>query len=94
MSKLSNIGKHYFLVVFGILLFLCYLNGLGNNNGYVLTAAILGVLVAAYYIANGLLAILLPGKLPEKLKNIFAVVDVIAYPAFFFVTALLAIKRL
>ncbi len=91
MSKLSSIGKQYFLVVFGILLFLFYLNGLGNNNGYIIAIAILGVLVAAYYIANGLLAVLLPGKLPERLKNIFAVVDVIAYPAFFFVTTLLAV---
>lgn len=90
MKKISSIGKPYFLVVFGVLLLLFYLNGL-TNGGSLLALAIIGIIVAAYYIASGVLNIIFGDKFPENEKKLFGLIDISAFPVLMFVYYLITV---
>ena len=89
MKKLHEIVKPYLLIIFGGLLFLLYLNLLAGQN-MVLVYGIVGVVIASYYLAVGILGIVIADKL-EKAKKILDIVTISLYPVFMFTMNLLSI---
>ena len=89
MKKLHEIVKPYLLIIFGGLFFLLYLNLLAGQD-MVLVYGIVGVVIASYYLAVGILGIVIADKL-EKAKKILDIVTISLYPVFMFTMNLLSI---
>ena len=90
MKKLSELIKPYLSIVFGALLFLVFLNDLRGEGGQ-LALGIIGVVLAVYYLAAGILGIILGDKLPKVVKMIFEIASVSAFPALMFTEELISV---
>ena len=90
MKKLLEIIKPYLSIVFGALLLLVYLNYL-RYEGTALVLGIIAVVLAAFYLAAGILGIVLGDKLAALLKKVFEIVAVCAFPLFVFTGSLISV---
>ena len=89
MKKINEFVKPYIAIVFGALLLLFYLNWL-SGSGATLALGIVAIVMAAYYLASGILAIILGEKL-GKIGKVFNIVSICFFPAFMFAFFLVAI---
>lgn len=76
MKKIQELIKPIFLVVFGVIMLLIYLGGLGNDDAKFLVLAIFGVVFAAYYISVGLLNVTMGEKMNATLKMFLDILNV------------------
>ena len=84
MKKITDILKPNILIVFGALFFLVYLNYLSYSDE-ALALGIIAVIFASYYIAIGILGIILGDKFSPMLKKVFDVVSACLFPIFMFI---------
>ena len=78
------------LIIFGALLILYYMNWL-QGGGAMLALGIVAVVMAAYYVAIGVLGIVIGDKLPKK---VFDIISASLYPLFMFVYFLITLINL
>ena len=90
MKKIFDFIKPNILIILGGLMFLTYLNYLMIQSAY-LALGILGVTTGAFYITVGILNILIPNKLNEKLNKIFVIIGVSLFGVFMFTGYLLSL---
>ena len=88
MKKIQEIIKPLILVIFGALLLLFYMNFINadyaeNIPGY-LALGIIGVTFAAYYIAVGVLNVLIGSKFNQKLRLVFDLLNISLFAAVMF----------
>lgn len=88
MKKVHEFLKPFLSIILGALLLLVYLNYL-SLRGTPLALGIIAVVFASYYLASGILSLVLGFKLPLGLKGVFDIVTISAYPLLFFVQMLL-----
>ncbi|MCR4911873.1 MAG: hypothetical protein K5925_05050 [Bacilli bacterium] len=84
MKKVYDIIKPFISIIFGALLFLIYLNSLDSQNGYFLALGILGVIFACYYIATGIIGLIVGSKLPARFKMVLEILSVDIFTLFMF----------
>ena len=89
MKKIGDFLKPNILIIFGALLLLYFLNYL-SLNGAGLAIGIFAVVISAYYLAIGILGILMGNKFSPQLKKIFEVISVSLFGIFMFVFFLLS----
>ena len=85
MKKVTDLLRPNILIVFGALLLLFFLNYLQYTGG-TLAIGIIAVIMAAYYLAIGILSIIIGDKLPKK---VFDLISVMFFPVFMFVLFLI-----
>ena len=85
MKKVTDFLRPNILIVFGALLLLFFLNYLQYTGG-TLAVGIIAVIMSVYYLAIGILSIIVGDKLPKK---IFDIISVIFFPVFMFVLFLI-----
>ena len=85
MKKVTDFIKPNILIIFGALLLLFFLNYLQYQGG-TLAIGIIAVVMSAYYLAVGILSIILGDKLPKRVLDI---VSVAFFPAFMFTLLLI-----
>lgn len=90
MKKVTDFLRPNILIVLGALLFLYYLNYL-SYEGSALAIGIFAVVLSAYYLAIGIVGVLLSNKLNQLVKKIFEVVSVSLFGAFMFTVTLILI---
>ena len=90
MGKLRDMLKPYLAVIFGALLFLIYLNYL-SYQGEALALGIIGVILAAFYLAAGIVETVAGDKLPAGAKKAFNITMIVAFPVFMFVSFLMTV---
>lgn len=88
MKKIGDFLKPNILIIFGALLLLNFLNYL-SLNGAGLAIGIIAVILSAYYLAVGILGILIGNKFSPQLKKIFEVLSVSLFGVFMFIYFLL-----
>lgn len=88
MKKVTDFLKPNILIIFGALLFLYYLNFL-SLRGAGLAVGIVAVVLSAYYLAIGIVGLLLGDKLSPMVKKVFEVISVCLFAVFMFVYVLL-----
>ena len=88
MKKIGDFLKPNILIIFGALLLLNFLNYL-SLNGAGLAIGIFAVVLSAYYLAVGILGILIGNKFSPQLKKIFEVLSVSLFGVFMFIYFLL-----
>lgn len=88
MKKVTDFLKPNILIIFGALLFLYYLNFL-SYKGAGLAVGIIAVVMSAYYLAIGIVGLLLGDKLSPMVKKVFEVISVCLFAVFMFVMILL-----
>ena len=88
MKKISELLKPYLSIILGALLLLVYLNWLSQQE-WVLALGIIAVVMAAYYLAVGVVGIVLGDKLPKGLKLALDITSICFFPVFMFVYFLL-----
>ena len=88
MKKIGDFLKPNILIIFGALLLLYFLNYL-SLNGAGLAIGIFAVVLSVYYLAVGILGILLGNKFSPQLKKIFEVISVSLFGVFMFIYFLL-----
>ena len=88
MKKIGDFLKPNILIIFGALLLLNFLNYL-SLNGAGLAIGIFAVVLSAYYLAVGILGILIGNKFSPQLKKIFEVISVSLFGVFMFIYFLL-----
>lgn len=88
MKKIGDFLKPNILIIFGALLLLNFLNYL-SLNGAGLAIGIVAVILSAYYLAVGILGILIGSKFSPQLKKIFEVLSVSLFGVFMFIFFLL-----
>lgn len=84
MKKISELIKPYLSIILGALLLLVYLNWLSQQE-WVLALGIVAVVMATYYIASGVIGIVLGDKLPKSLKLALDITSICLFPLFLFV---------
>ena len=89
MKKIGDFLKPNILIIFGALLLLYFLNYL-SLRGTGLAVGIFAVVISVYYLAIGILGILLGGKFSPQLRKIFEVISVSLFGIFMFVFFLLS----
>ena len=89
MKKLTDFLKPNILIILGALLFLYYMNWL-SNRGAGLAIGIVAVICAIYYIAIGVLEIIVGNKFSPQLKKIFELISVSLFAIFMFLFFLLS----
>ena len=89
MKKFTDFLKPNILIIFGALLFLYYMNWL-SNQGAGLAIGIVAVICAIYYIAIGVLEIIVGNKFSPQLKKIFELISVSLFAIFMFLFFLLS----
>ena len=85
MKKVTDFLRPNILIVFGALLLLFFLNYLQYTGG-TLAIGIIAVIMSAYYLAIGILGIIIGDKLPKKILDI---ISVVFFPVFMFVLFLI-----
>lgn len=90
MKRVTDFLRPNILIVLGALLFLYYLNYL-SYEGSALAIGIIAVVLSAYYLAIGIVGVLLSNKLNQLVKKIFEVVSVSLFGAFMFTVTLILI---
>ena len=88
MKKIGDIIKPFISIIFGALLFLVYLNYL-STGGTTLAIGIIGVILAAYYLAVGIVGTVLGEKMPGGVRDILDLVSIVLFPTFMFVVFLI-----
>ena len=92
MEKLRQLTRPFLAVILGTLLMLVYINLL-PLEGEALALGIIGLIVGVYYVATGILKVLLLDKFSEKTRKVVGVISVSLFPLFMFVSFLLRIVR-
>lgn len=82
--------KPFLVLVFGVLLFLYYFNKL-QLQGTDLAMGIIGFIIASYYIAAGILSVVLGSRMPVGLRIVFDILSVSLFPGFMFLAYLFVI---
>ena len=85
MKKVTDFLKPNILIVFGALLILFFLNYLQYGGG-TLAIGIIAVIMSVYYLAIGILGIIVGDKLPKK---IFDIISICFFPVFMFILFLI-----
>ena len=85
MKKVTDFLKPNILIVFGALLLLFFLNYLQYTGG-TLAIGIIAVIMSVYYLAIGILGIIVGDKLPKK---IFDIISICFFPVFMFILFLI-----
>ena len=93
MKKVSELLKPYLSIIFGALLFLIYFNSL-QYQGEALALGIIAVILAAYYVARGIIGIIIGDKMPQKLTLVLDILSVCLFALFMFVETLLTVVEL
>lgn len=88
MKKVTDFLKPNILIIFGALLFLYYLNYLNQKEGW-LAIGIIAVVLSVYYLAIGIIGLLLGDKLSPSTKRVFDVISVCLFAAFMFTVLLI-----
>ena len=89
MKKLVDLVKPFLSLVFGILLFLFYLNYLRSGApGAQIALGIIGVIIASYFLMIGIMGVLWP-KMPSGAKKVFDIISIASFAGFMFVVFLL-----
>ena len=88
MKKVFDLMKPYLSIVFGTLLFLCYLNWLSGSDE-ALAIGIIAVIVAVYYGGAGILLVVMGDRLSTMIKKGLNILSVSLFPTFMFVYFLL-----
>ena len=91
MKKLTDIIKPVISIIFGVILFLVYMNWLQSDAGSVIALGVIAIVLACFYVASGILAILLGEKMPDVLKKVFDIIAISAYAIFVFVYTIILI---
>lgn len=89
MKKVIDLVKPYILIILGALLFLYFMNWL-SNEGAGLALGIIAIVLAVYYLAVGVLSIVVGNKFSPMIKTIIDVVAVAFFAVFMFVLFLLS----
>ena len=92
MKKIKELLKPFIFIIFGALLFLCYFNGLSSEGGG-LAISIIAVVLAAYFLAVGILSVVLGEKL-GKTKGLLNLIGVATFPLFLGVVELITLINL
>lgn len=88
MKKVTDFLKPNILIILGAILFLYFLNYLSlQEEG--LAIGIIAVVISAYYLAVGILGVVIGNKLSPMLKKIFEIVAVCLFGTFMFLLFLL-----
>ena len=85
MKKVTDFLKPNILIVFGALLLLFFLNYLQYGGG-TLAIGIIAVIMSVYYLAIGILGIIVGDKLPKKVLDL---ISVMFFPVFMFILFLI-----
>ncbi len=89
MKKITEVIKPLLSIIFGALLLLLYMSFLrGDVPALYLTIAILGLIFAAYYIAAGILNVVLGDKLNKTVRMVFEILNVSLFALLFFLQLL------
>ena len=88
MKKSAALIKPYVSIIFGTLLFLYYLNWL-SLSGTGLAIGIIATVLSVYYLAAGILGVILGEKFGPGLKKGFDIASIVSFPTFFFVLLLI-----
>lgn len=88
MKRLHEIIRPFLAIILGALILLTNLNDLQGQNE-VLAYGIIGVVVAALYVAIGIVGLTLNNRLPGSAKRALEIVTVVTFPIFMFVFFLL-----
>lgn len=92
MKKLSDIIKPVISIVFGVLLFLVYMNWLQDGAaGGAIAIGVIALVLACFYVASGIIAVLLGEKMPAVLKKVFDIVAISAYAIFVFIYTIIVL---
>ena len=83
MKKISELIRPYLAIVFGALLLLYFLNWLGYQEGF-LAIGIMAVTISSFYIASGILTVILGEKMPAKLREVLDLLAIAIFPTFMF----------
>ena len=92
MKKIKELLKPFIFIIFGALLFLCYFNGL-SSKGAGLAISIVAIVLAAYFLAVGILSVVLGDKL-GKTKGLLNLIGVATFPLFFAAIELITLINL
>ncbi len=88
MKKLQDIIRPFLAIILGALLFLVYLNYL-QLQGATLAVGIIAVIFSAFYVALGILNIVLGNKIQGSAKKAFDVCCIVMFPILMFVQFLI-----
>ncbi len=88
MKKIQSIIKPFLSIILGALIFLVYLNQL-RSRGVSLALGIIGVDISIFYMTYGILKITIKKFDSKKINCVLKIIEVVAYPVLFFVSALL-----
>ena len=83
MKKVYEIVKPFLLIILGALMLLCYLNLL-QGQGATLALGIIALVVSVFYLAYGVVGIILGDKLPAGLKKALDITVICVFPVFMF----------
>ena len=84
MKKVTDFLKPNILIIFGALLLLYFMNWLQYDEGW-LAIGIIAVIFSAYYLAIGILEIIIGNKLSPSVKKIFEVISGSLFPLLMFI---------
>lgn len=92
MKKVQEIVKPLLLIIFGALLLLFYMNYINKDAlpGY-LALGIIGVVFAAYYIAAGVLNVVLGNKIGKSLRLVFDILNICLFAVLMFTYFLIVV---
>ena len=90
MKKVTDFLKPNILIIFGALFLLYFLNYL-SGNGATLAIGIIAVIFSSYYLAIGILEVILGSKFSPIMKKIFEIVSVDSFAIFMFTYILLIV---
>lgn len=84
MKKIGDLIRPFTTILFGALLLFNYLNYL-QYQGAALVQGIFALIISIYYIAIGVLNIILGEKFPSNAKRIFDLISIALFPVFVFI---------
>ena len=84
MKKVTDFLKPNILIILGALIFLYFMNWLSYQGGG-LAIGIIAVICAAYYLAIGILSIVIGNKFSPMVKKVFDVISIDLFAVFMFV---------
>ena len=89
MKKLGELLKPFYSIILGALMLLYYMDWL-QGAGSVLAMGIVAMVLAAYYIGIGILAVVLGDKLTASTRGTVDSLSILLFPLFMFVFFLLS----
>ena len=89
MKKFSELLKPFYSIILGALMLLFYMNWL-QGGGSVLALGIIAMVLAAYYIGIGILAVVMGDKITAATRGVLDSLSVLLFPLFMFVFFLLS----